>query len=351
MPTTLDDLETPAVVVDLDILEANIARLQRYLSAHHLANRPHIKTHKIPAIAHMQVAAGAVGLTCQKLGEVEVMAAAGLTDIFLPYNILGPAKLERLMSLARWVTLSVTADSEVVVRGLSAAAHAAGQNLTVLVECDTGAGRCGVQTPQAAADLARLIAQAPNLHFGGLMTYPNSEHFDPFMRQAKAFLMAQGLVVERVSGGGTATAYTAHTYHELTEHRAGEYIYGHRGHILSGVMPLADCAFRVLATIVSRPTPERGILDSGSKTLSSDLSAAPGYGLIVEYPEALIYKLTEEHGQVDFSACVQRPEIGERVSVIPNHCCPVSNLANQVYGVRRGQVEVVWPVAGKGLVQ
>lgn len=350
MPQTLADLDTPAVVVDLDILEANIARLQRHLNGHGLANRPHIKTHKLPAIAQMQMTAGAVGLTCQKIGEAEVMAAAGLTDIFLPYNILGPAKLERLMALARHLTLSVTADSDVVVRGLSSAAQAAGQMLTVLVECDTGAGRCGVQTPLAAVELAHVIAHAPNLHFGGLMTYPNSEHLDPFMRAAKTLLMARGLPVERVSGGGTATAYQAHTYHELTEHRAGEYIYGHRGHILSGVMPLADCALRVLTTIVSRPTSGRGIFDGGSKTLSSDLTSAAGYGLMVEYPEAVIYKLTEEHGHADFSACTQRPQIGERVSLIPNHCCPVSNLANQVYGVRRGNVEVVWPVAGKGMV-
>jgi D-serine deaminase-like pyridoxal phosphate-dependent protein len=351
MPTMLDDIETPAVLVDLDILDANIARLQHYLSAHQLANRPHIKTHKIPAIAHLQVAAGAVGITCQKIGEAEVMAEAGLTDIFLPYNILGPAKLERLMDLARRVRLSVIADSEMVVGGLSAAAQATGQILPVLVECDTGAARCGVQTPQAGADLAHVIAHAPGLHFGGLMTYPNSERFDPFMREAKALLAARGLTAERVSGGGTATASTAHTYQELTEHRAGEYVYGHRGHILAGVMPLADCALRVLATVVSRPTSERGILDSGSKTLSSDLCRAAGYGLIVEYPDALINKLTEEHGHVDLSACAHRPEIGERVSVIPNHCCPVSNLANQVYGIRRGQVEVIWSVAGKGRVQ
>jgi len=163
-------LETPSVLVDLDILEANILRLQTYLSQHGLANRPHIKTHKIPAIAQMQVKAGAIGITCQKLGEAEVMAQAGIKDIFIPYNLLGAAKLERLMSLARKAQISVTADSEIVVRGLSAAAQAAGLTLPVLVECDTGAKRCGIPSPEAAAELARLIAQSPSLHFGGFMT-------------------------------------------------------------------------------------------------------------------------------------------------------------------------------------
>src|SRR5438270_5771667 len=174
----IDQLETPAVTIDLDALEANIARLQAYLDQHHIANRPHIKTHKIPAVAHKQIAAGAVGVTCQKLGEAEVMAEAGIKDIFLPYNLIGAAKLERLMKLARQVSMSVTADSELVVRGLSAAAHSAGLTLTVLVECDTGMGRAGVQSPQSAAELARLIARAPGLHSSGVLPYPNLARLD-----------------------------------------------------------------------------------------------------------------------------------------------------------------------------
>src|SRR3712207_3854579 len=161
------EIDTPAAVVDLDRLEANIARFQTYLDEHGIANRPHIKTHKIPEIAHMQMRAGAVGVTCQKLGEAEVMVQAGITDIFLPYNILGAAKLERLMLLTRRARISVTADSEVVVRGLSAAATRAATTLPVLVEFDSGVHRCGVQSPREAADLARAIAASPGLHFGG----------------------------------------------------------------------------------------------------------------------------------------------------------------------------------------
>src|SRR5688572_13386713 len=161
----IDELETPLPVVDIDRMEANIARLQTFLDEHHIANRPHIKTHKIPEIAWMQVKAGAVGITCQKVSEAEVMADHGFTDIFIPYNIIGESKLNRLTNLSKRIKVSVTADSEFVVRGLSSAAQKAGLTLEVLVECDTGAHRCGVQTPQEAAALGKVIMQSANLHF------------------------------------------------------------------------------------------------------------------------------------------------------------------------------------------
>lgn len=345
----IDQLETPVAVVDLDQLETNIAHLQTYLDEHGIANRPHIKTHKIPAIAHMQVAGGAVGITCQKLGEAEIMADAGLTDIFLPYNLIGASKLARLVMLARRVTMSVTADSDVVIQGLSQAMSQAGLELPVLVECDTGAGRCGVQTPEEAAELAKLIDRLPGLRFGGFMTYPNSPRLDPFVQAAKKLL--GGMPVERVSGGSTPLMWQAHTHKELTEHRAGMYIYGDRYTLKSGAMQLDDVALHVIATVVSRPTATRGILDSGSKTLSSDLLGLEDHGYILEYPEAKLVALSEEHGTVDFSACDHAPAIGERVTVIPNHCCPVVNLFNEIVGVRNSQVEVTWPVAGRGALQ
>jgi D-serine deaminase-like pyridoxal phosphate-dependent protein len=347
----IDKLDTPAAIVDLDRLEANITRFQRYLNEHGIANRPHIKTHKIPEIAHMQLNAGAIGITCQKIGEAEVMAQAGIRDIFLPYNIIGEAKLERLMRLARRVKLSVTADSEFTVRGLSVAAQREGLELEVLVEFDTGAKRCGVQVPQEAADLARRIARSPDLRFGGLMTYPTNQNTDPFVQETRAMLRANGLEVERVSGGGTPGMWEAHTHPEVTEHRAGMYIYGDRLTVNRGAMTLEDCALKVITTVVSRPTADRGILDGGSKTFSSDLLGLEGHGLILEYPEALYYGQSEEHGHVDFSKCARKPEIGERVTVLPNHCCVVSNLFNQIVGVRGDKVEVIWPVAARGAVQ
>ncbi len=219
----VDELETPVPVVDIDRMEANISRLQAYLDEHHIANRPHIKTHKIPAIAKLQMDAGAIGITCQKVSEAEVMADAGFNDIFIPYNIIGETKLKRLMKLASRINVSVTADSAFTVRGLSKAAEQADLRLTVLIECDTGAHRCGVGSPQEAAELARLIRSFPNLHFGGLMTYPSNEHLDNFVQETRSLLKDDHLPIERVSGGGTPTMWEAHTHPELTEHRAGIY--------------------------------------------------------------------------------------------------------------------------------
>lgn len=347
----VEELETPVPVVNIDLLEANIARLQTYLDEHHIANRPHIKTHKIPEIARRQMDAGAVGITCQKVSEAEVMADAGFSDIFIPYNIVGAAKLNRLMALAARATISVTADSAVVCEGLSAAAQIAGLTLTVLVECDMGAERCGVQSPQQAADLARYIESLPNLHYGGLMTFPTNEHLDDFVRATRSLLEDDHLPIERVSGGGTPAMWQAHTHTELTEYRAGIYVYGDRWSLRAGAVLLENCAMKIHTTVVSRPTPGRGILDAGSKTLSSDLLSLDGYGYIFEYPEAKIFTLSEEHGHADFSACTKRPEIGERLTILPNHCCTVSGLADEIVGMRNDEVEVIWQVAARNMVK
>ena len=346
----IDELETPVPVVDLDRLEANISSLQTYLNKYIIANRPHIKTHKIPEIAQMQMDAGAVGITCQKVSEAEVMADAGFKDIFIPYNIIGEKKLARLMALAKRITVSVTADSAFVAKGLSAAAQHEELTLTVLVECDTGAERCGVQSPQEAAELARSIAKLPNLCFGGLMTYPSANNLDAFVSETRSLLAGDNLDIERVSGGGTPLLWQAHLNKEITEHRAGIYVYGDRLTMRPGAMTLDTCALRVFTTVVSRPTPTRGIVDAGSKSLSMDLHGLDGYGYVCEYPQAKIYTLTEEHGHIDFSACEKKPEIGERISIIPNHCCVVTNLFDEVVGARGDRVEVVWKVAARGTV-
>src|SRR5262245_5756632 len=347
----IDELETPVPVVDIDRMEANIARLQAYLDEHKIANRPHIKTHKIPAIAKLQMDAGAIGITCQKVSEAEVMADTGFNDIFIPYNIIGESKLKRLMALAKRVTVSVTADSAYVIRGLASAAQQAGLTLTVLIECDTGLHRCGVQSPREAAELALLIDQSPNLHFGGLMTYPTSEATDAFIKETRVMLANDSIQIERVSGGGSPGMWQSHLHPDVTEHRAGIYVYGDRLTLRAGSVTLDTCALRVYATVVSRPTPERGILDSGSKSLSSDLHGLDGYGYVCEYPDAKIYSLSEEHGHVDFSSCAHKPEIGERVSIIPNHCCTVTCMFDEVVGVRGNQVEVIWKVAARGTVR
>lgn len=346
-------LDTPVATVDLDAVERNVTRLQAYCDDHGLALRPHVKTHKLPELAHLQMRAGAVGITCQKLGEAEVMAAAGLDDILLSFPLVGEAKLERLAALAREVTISVVGDSEAVARGLAAALAGTGREIAFLVECDTGFGRTGVQSPGAAADLAELVDGLPGLRFGGLLTYPTLPATGPWLRSAIAEVRARGLEVETVSGGGTPGLFSSHETSELTEVRAGTYVYGDRSCIANGTVPLEDCALRVRTTVVSRPTHDRAILDAGSKTLTSDPAEGDpdGRGLVVEYPDARIYALSEEHGWVDLSACGRRPEIGEIVTIVPNHACACANLHDEVVVLRGGRVAGVWPVAARGRVR
>jgi D-serine deaminase-like pyridoxal phosphate-dependent protein len=345
--TEITSLDTPVATVDLDAVERNIARFQGYCDEHGLAFRPHVKTHKLPAIAHMQLRAGAVGITCQKLGEAEVMQGAGLRDILLTFPLCGAAKAERFAALAREGELSVAADSAAVARGLSDALASVGAEAGFLVECDTGFARTGVQTPQEAAELAALVDELPGLRFDGLMTYPTLAGTGPALRAAIEAIEARGLEVKTVSGGGTPTFFGNH------EVRAGTYLYGDRACIANGSVPLEDCALRVRATVVSRPTADRGILDSGSKTLTNDPveSAGGGHGLIVEYPQARLYGLSEEHGHVDFSACDERPEVGEVVTIVPNHACGCTNLHDEVAVHRSGQLVGFWPVAARGKIR
>lgn len=348
------DLETPSVLIDLDVMEANLRRWQAHCDKAGLANRPHIKTHKIPDFARRQVALGAVGITCQKLGEAEVMADAGLDDILITYNLLGAAKLARAVALARRVRLSVVADNAVVVEGLSDAFARAGLELDVLVECDTGAARNGVQSPDEAALLAARIAALPGLSFAGLMTYPpkrGGPAVATFLEQARALCLQRDLPVRVVSSGGTPDMWGASTAGGVTEHRAGTYIYNDRMAIAAGAAGVADCAMTVLATVVSRPTADRAVLDCGSKSLAADaLGAGGGYGLIRDYPAAVVSALSEEHAVVDLAACTgARPAIGERVRVIPNHTCPVSNLHDRIWGLRGETVERGWTVAARGM--
>jgi D-serine deaminase-like pyridoxal phosphate-dependent protein len=352
--TTLSQLDTPAVTILLARMEDNINRVQRHLERHGLANRPHIKTHKIPAIAKLQVAAGAAGITCQKLGEVEAFVDAGACDdILLTFNIIGDAKTERLMALTKRIgRLAVVLDNEVVARGLSRAAVRHGADVRFLVECDTGFGRNGVQTPDAALELARLAMALPAMRFEGLMTFPNkAPNTTEFFEHALQLFKSAGIDVPVVSGGGTPALKSVAEFPMMTEHRAGTYVYNDVMMVSAGAATWEDCAMRVRATVVSRPTPERAILDAGSKVLTSDQYYVQNHGRILEYPDAVIPSLSEEHAIVDLSRCRERPSVGDVVNVIPNHCCVVSNMVDHVYGVRGEQVEVVWPVAARGAVR
>ncbi|MFD1911140.1 D-TA family PLP-dependent enzyme [Halodurantibacterium flavum] len=352
--TPLADVLTPLPVIDEDRLAANIKRTQTYMDAHGLAFRPHVKTHKIPAVARQQIAAGAVGLNCQKMTEAEVFADAGFDDLLITYNILGAWRLARLAALNdRVARLRVVADSLVAVQGLSAAiGH--GKPLMVLVECDTGAGRCGVQTPQAAADLAARIDAAPGLAFDGLMTYPpagGAARVEAFLQQTMALLAERGIACPTRSNGGTPDLFQAHLVPSATEHRAGTYVYQDRSMMRAGVCGPDDLAMHVLATVVSRPTPQRAVLDAGSKALTSDLLGFTDYGEIPSLPGARIVSLSEEHAVVDLTGCtVAGPPVGAQLAIVPNHACVVSNLFDRMVFHRDGVVTRVEPVAARGTV-
>jgi len=345
---SLAELETPVVTLDLDVVERNIAAMQRYCDEHGLALRPHIKTHKSIELARLQLEAGAAGICCQKLGEAETMLAAGIRDITIPYPIVGAAKAARLTALARDADITVAVDSEVSARDISNA----GAEVDVLVDCDTGFGRTGVQSPDDAAALARMVAELPGLRFVGLMTYPTLPESAAWLRAARKAIEAAGLRVERVSGGGTPAARFTHDRGEVNELRVGTYVFGDRACMASGSASLDDCALRVVATVVSRPTATRAIVDAGTKTLTSDPARGEtGFGLIVEHPEAVIYELNEEHGLVDLSACPSKPAIGDVVTIVPNHACGTTNLHDELVVHRGGAVEGRLRVAARGLVR
>ena len=342
---------TPAVVIDLDIVERNIARLQALCDAAGIGNRPRIKTHKSPVIASMQRSAGACGITCQKLGEAEVMADAGHDDILISYNILGEQKLGRLGNLLSRAKVTVAADNPTVVAGLPLAAEIGGRNLDVVVECDTGRKRAGVATVTEAIALAQDIASRPGLSFAGFMLYPPenaTSKTQRFLNDATAGVREVGLEPRIVSSGGTPNLLNIGKINGVTEHRAGTFVFNDRMMMAAGIASLADCALTVYATVVSRAEADRGILDSGSKTLTSDTGGLEGHGLILEHPQAKIARFAEEHGFLDLSACNDRPKVGDVVRIVPNHVCVVVNMVDRLIAVRGGDIVGELPVAARG---
>lgn len=349
MPT-IADLDTPTVLIDIDRVEANLQRAQAHATEQGYALRPHIKTHKLPRFAKRQIELGAVGITAQKLGEAEVMADAGIADIFLPYNIVGPRKLARLKALNERVTLSVTADSPDTLFGY-AATFTSGKPLTVLIGCDSGGGRCGVQTPAQALALAHQIALAPGLRFGGLMTYPTLhgvEKSNAWLSEAVALFAEAGIAVSRVSSGNSPDMW-AQAAAPVTERRPGTYIYYDRFQVKERAASLDDCALTVLVTVVSRPTATRVVIDAGSKSLTSDLLGMEGFGLVMG-TDLTVKGLSEEHGVIELPVASDWPRIGERLRIIPNHACVISNLFDSVTLISGDEVREVVPVAARGRV-
>lgn len=342
---------TPAVVIDLDVVERNIARVQGLCEKAGVRNRPHIKTHKIPALAKRQIAAGASGITCQKLGEAEVMVDAGIDNIVISYNLIGAARSGRLSALLKRAPIKACADNPVTLEAYSAAAAAAGRTLGVLVECDTGRKRAGVETAGEAIELAAAIKDDPHLEFKGLLFYPTEESWpetQTFFDETRSGLRSLSLDAGIVSTGGTPNLVNVGKLDGATEHRAGTYIFNDRMMMDCGAAAPEDCALSVYATVVSRAGPERGILDSGSKTLTSDIGGLDGHGLILEHPEARISGFAEEHGFLDLSACNARPAVGDVVRVVPNHVCVVVNMVDRLIAVRGDRIVEVMEVKARG---
>ena len=361
----VSDVDTPALLVDLDRLTANLDRVAQLARAADLKLRPHPKTHKAPEIAKLQLERGAEGITVAKIGEGEVMANEGIEDIFIAHEIVGAAKIERLARLAERANISVGVDSMEAATPLSMGFAQHGRRLRVLVEVDVGLRRCGL-APDDVLEFARGINSLPGLSLGGIFTYPG-QVYDARNENEVAGIAAyecrimgelgEGIahLVDgeiRISGGSTPTTASYHPSCGLTEIRPGSYVFNDRTQIDRWAARPADCALTVLATVVSAPEPGRAVLDAGSKSLTSDQAReSPGCGMLKEDNAAVLVKLNEEHGFLDLSESELKLRVGDKVEVIPNHACTVSNLFDEMLAVKSGEVVETWAVAARGMLR
>jgi len=363
----VEEIETPALVVDLAVMESNLRRVADYTARHGLRLRPHTKTHKSPRIARRQLELGAAGLTVAKVGEAEVMMDAAPSDLLVAYPVIGRGKLERLMAVAGRTKVTVSLDSLYAAEQLSAAAAAAGVTVGVLAETDVGLGRVGVSPGQELLDLARGMQRLPGITFEGIAFYPG--HIKDNGAGGLASLASLGVLIESilgdfrreglpvrvVSGGSTPSLYHSHELRGLNEIRPGTYVYNDWNTVASGACTPEECAAVLLVTVVSTARPGQIIVDGGSKTFSSDRLTGSGaestFGHVIEASEARFHKMNEEHGYVDVTRCGRKFAIGERLRIVPNHICVAVNLHERMYGIRNGEVEEVWEVAARGKLQ
>ena len=362
MPLYLEQLETPAPLVDLDRLALNLDRMAAYCAMHGFGLRPHVKTHKSPRIAAEQLRLGAAGVTCATVREAEVMAEL-TDDLLVAYPLVGMTALRRLTNLSPSVRITVSLDSEYAARQLAAAASEIGRTVGVLVELDVGMRRVGVQDGAAAVALATFIADQTALRFDGVAFYPGHvrqtiAHQAPAMADVARrvahtvrALEAVGLPPRIVSGGSTPAAWRMHEIPQLTEVRPGTYVYNDRITAEIGACEWDECAFSVLATVVSTAVPGQAVIDAGSKALGREASdVLEGFGALVDQPDVIVTRMSEEHGILDLTHTGWRPEVGEQVRVVPNHVCVAVALNDMMFGVRDDVIETRWPVAARGRV-
>ncbi|MGD8867233.1 MAG: alanine racemase [Gemmatimonadales bacterium] len=367
------DIDTPALLVDTAALRRNLELMQSLAEGFGVRLRPHTKTHKSPHLARLQVELGASGITVAKVGEAEVMADEGLEDILIANQVIGAEKCQRLAQLAQRVRVAVLVDSAEGVDLLDLAFREAGSDIDVLIEVDTGKGRCGLTDLDEIVALAQRVADAPALRLRGVETHeghvPSGAQSAGQMEeratsagqklvQVAEALRQRGHPVEDVSVGSTPAApYTA-AAPGVTEMRPGTYVFNDVNQMSIGQATPEDCALSVLATVISRPTPDRAVLDAGSKSLFAEparrafaLTDYDGFGYIREAPAARIVTLNEEHGVVRLPPGTDFPPIGSPVEIIPNHVCPAVNLHEEFHLIDGEDVVEIWPIAARGKVR
>ena len=361
------DVDTPALVIDLDAFERNLKRMADFAGKAGVRLRAHAKTHKSPIIAAKQMELGAVGVCCQKVSEAEVLVEGGIGDVLVSNEVAGAAKLDRLAALARRAKIAVCVDDPGNVAEMEAAAAKAGVTLDVLVEIDVGAKRCGIAPGVPAARLAKQIASSPHLAFAGLQAYQGSaQHVrkadtrrDQIARAVEMVeetlraLRAAGLEARIVGGGGTGTYEIEAASRVYNELQCGSYIfmdadYARNKRADGGLFDAYEHALFICATVMSMPAPERAVVDAGLKTFSVD----SGMPLAWKLPGALYHRPSDEHGILDLTTCTERPKRGDKVLLVPGHCDPTVNLHDHLIAVRggleRGVVEAVWAVDARG---
>ncbi len=361
MATYLEQLETPVPIVDMDRLAFNLDRMAAYATLHGLQLRPHVKTHKSPRIAAEQLRLGAVGLTCATLREAEVMAEV-CDDLLVAYPPVGAARLERLARLPRDVRVTVAADDVQALDALNVAARLGQRHFDVLVEADLGMHRVGVSSPERAVAIAQHIERASALNFSGMLFYPGHIR-DVVSEQGAALtrlgadiatyvqaLNAAGLPPRIISGGSTPAAWRMHEVLGVNEVRPGTYVYNDRTTAMIGACDWDDCALTVLATVVSIAVKGQAVIDAGTKALGREPLRAEGdgYGALLDHPDVVVSRMSEEHGILDLSKTTWRPRLGDQVRVVPNHVCIVVHLFDEIIGVRGHAVETRWPVQARG---
>ena len=364
MPSDLTAVETPALVVDLDRLDANLSRAAEYAASHGLALRPHVKTHKSPYVAAAQLRLGAKGLTCATPREAEVMAEVS-DDVLLAYPPLGRARARRIAALPSSLRLIVALDSEQAASELARAARDARREIGVYVELDLGMHRVGTPTVDAAVALARHVTESDGLTFEGIAFYPGHirqpireqddalEALDMTLTRALERFHEAGLPPRVVSGGSTPTLWRTHELPGVTEVRPGTYVFNDRQTVATGACGWDDCALTILATVISTAIPGQAVIDAGTKALGREPMSDPdaGFGQLLDRPNVVVARMSEEHGMLDLGDSGWRPTVGDVVQVVPNHVCVAVHLQDVMYGVRSGRLERSWPIAARGRVQ